>query len=117
MKKPEWLDLPEDHDYPAALSYLLLVMSPEEAAATVAALRDAPVSHFKAKDICRASGLPLLGPENAHVAKNLNKVQSGKRLSPVLLVRGAPMIIADGYHRTCSVHHLDEDAVVPCKIA
>jgi hypothetical protein len=26
-------------------------------------------------------------------------------------------IIADGYHRLCAVYSLDENAVIPCKIA
>jgi hypothetical protein len=25
--------------------------------------------------------------------------------------------IADGYHRICASHHLDEDADIPCRIA
>jgi len=40
----------------------------------------------------------------------------------VLLVRGelaseVPLTIADGYHRICASHHLDEDAPIPCRIA
>ena len=56
-----------------------------------------------------------------HVAKDLDKVRSGDHLSPVLLVRGniaagAPLTIADGYHRICASYHLDEDADIPCHL-
>ncbi len=48
------------------------------------------------------------------------KVHDGVKLSPVLLVRGSlggwPLIVADGYHRICASHHLDENADVPCRI-
>jgi hypothetical protein len=86
----------------------------------VAQLRDGEIAFFKAKDIFRASGLSLLGVSNSHVEKNLNKIASGKKLSPILLVRDpihGKVIVADGYHRMCSVYQHDEDALVPCKIA
>src|SRR5260221_8426462 len=40
---------------------------------------------------------------------------SGK-LSPVLLVVGKPLIIADGYHRVCALHALSEDLDIPCRL-
>ena len=69
-----------------------------------------------AKDILRASGLALLPPDNHEVTKDLNKVKAGTKLSPVLLVRGTPLWVADGYHRVCASYHLDEDALIPCRI-
>ncbi|MGZ5584491.1 MAG: hypothetical protein ACXWF2_15425 [Usitatibacter sp.] len=114
-----WLEQPEEHDYPAAESYLTLVFEEREAAARVLALKRAAVRTFKAKDIFRASGLSLLGVSNSHVEKDLKKIRSGVKLSPLLLVRhsAAPtVIVADGYHRLCAVYGLDEDAVIPCKI-
>jgi uncharacterized protein (DUF1015 family) len=27
------------------------------------------------------------------------------------------LVIADGYHRLCAVYKVDEDAMIPCKIA
>ena len=89
---------------------------------TVAALKAAPIGHFKAKDILRSSQLHLLPADNAHVAADLAKVTNGRRLSPVLLVRGAltrgfPLQIADGYHRVCASYHLDENTDIPCRIA
>lgn len=115
----DWLDEPEEHDYPSAISYLSLLMEPDEAETMVKALRKAPMSTFKARDIFRASGLPLLGLSNSKVKKNLEKIDAGKPLSPLLLVRGSkgrPLVIADGYHRMCSVYTCDQDALIPCKI-
>jgi len=65
----QWQDAPEDHDYPAAESYLSLVYDEKAAAAYVARLKRAPMSQFKAKDIFRASGLSLLGVSNSHVER------------------------------------------------
>ena len=117
---PVWLDAPEDHDYPAATNYLSLTMTEKKAAKMVLSLRKAEVSYFKAKDIFRASGLSLLGISNSHVEKDRNKIQKGVALSPLLLVRApdqGKVIIADGYHRLCAVYSLNEDALIPCKIA
>lgn len=117
---PVWLDLPEDHDYPAAESYLSLIFSPKKAAALTRSLRRSKLRRFKAKDIFRASGLSLLGVSNSHVEKDREKIRSGNPLSPLLLVRSPTseqVIIADGYHRLCAVYAVDEDAVIPCKIA
>lgn len=114
-----WLDEPEEHDYPAAQSYLSLVRTPPEADRLVQALRHAPVTLFKAKDIFRASRLSLLGISNGHVERDRRKIEAGKPLSPLLLVRDvqqAAVIVADGYHRLCAVYAVDEDATVPCKI-
>ena len=112
-----WLPQPEEHNYPAALSYLQLLVSPQEAADFVDRLKAAPVTEFKAKDVFRASGLSLLGVSNGHVEKDRKKIMAGKPLSPILLVRGAgKLIIADGYHRMCAVYSIDEDALIPCKI-
>jgi hypothetical protein len=114
-----WLPEPEDHDYPAAESFLLLLYGPEAVKSVVAQLHRAPMTAFKAKDIFRASGLSLLGISNGHVEKDRKKIASGKELSPLLLVRDTAhgrVIIADGYHRLCAVYSFDEDASIPCKI-
>ena len=121
MPAEHWKDEPEEHDFPAAADYLSLVFTPDEAAELVAALRSAGTAHRKAKDLLRASSLPLLGSDDAHVKKDLAKIADGKRLSPVLLVRGhaaknVPLIVADGYHRICASYHLDDDADVSCRL-
>jgi hypothetical protein len=115
----KWLGDPEDHDYPAAGSYLSLLYDAPAVTKYVEQLRKAPGSKFKAKDIFRASGLSLLGVSNSHVEQDRKKILAGQSLSPLLLVR-APgnqvVIIADGYHRMCAVYSFDEDALIPCKI-
>ena len=121
MNGVHWKDEPDSHDYPAAASYLALVADPATAEVLVEGLRNAPIERHKAKDILRASGLPALPLENVHVAKDVAKVKADTALSPVLLVRGDihrgyPLQIADGYHRVCASHHLDEDTDIPCRI-
>jgi hypothetical protein len=117
-----WMEEPEEHDYPAAGDYLTLLLDPAAAEAVVVALETAPLVHRKAKDLLRASGLPLLPADNVHVARDLKKVEDGRKLSPVLLVRGdlargTPLVVADGYHRICASYHLDENADIPCRVA
>ena len=122
MSKTKWQDAPEEHDYPAAADYLSLVLPDAVVQAVVDGLRAAPPVQRKAKDILRASGLPLLPQSNPHVAADLEKVAKDKALSPILLVRGdarvpAPLVVADGYHRVCASYHLDENSEIPCRIA
>jgi disulfide oxidoreductase YuzD len=115
----KWFSEPEEHNYPAALSYLSLIYDVQTAADYVARLRDAAMSEFKAKDIFRASSLSLLGVSNTHVEKDQKKIEKERELSPLLLVRDAnngKVIVADGYHRLCAVYSYDEDALIPCKI-
>lgn len=114
-----WLKEPEEQDYPAAESYLSLIYDEETARKLAKKLRAARVQEFKAKDIFRASGLPLLGATNSHVRTDQKKLFEGEKVSPLLLVRQPDcgrVIIADGYHRMCAVYSMDEDTVVPCKI-
>ena len=114
-----WLAGPEEHDYPAAQSYLNLIFDDQLARRFVTRLKAAPVRQFKAKDIFRASGLSLLGTSNSHVEKDRDKILAGRSLSPILLVRvtdTGKVVIADGYHRLCAVYSFDEDALIPCKI-
>ncbi len=93
-----WAEKPDADDYPAAEHYLSLLMR-----------------------VARAKRL-VLPPENLHVARDIKKVNAGKPLSPVLLVRGqigateVPLTVADGYHRICASYHLDENADIPCRI-
>jgi hypothetical protein len=114
----KWLDEPEQHDYTAALSVLTLEYSLERAAELVHQLRMAPLMHWKAKDLIRLSGEKVLDEKNSHVEHNLEKIDDGKKLSPVLLVRTSKgLLIADGYHRICSVYLHDEDHEIPGRIA
>jgi hypothetical protein len=125
MKKKRsefWLKKPENHDYAAARDYLSLLFEAKRAAAIVSRLRRAPISHYKVKDILRASRLPILERDNSFVASDLKKARKGVALSPVLLVRGdatadVPLIIADGYHRICASWYVDENVEIPCHVA
>jgi hypothetical protein len=118
MASEHWKDEPEAQDFPAATSYLSLLIGLKAAGKLVKALRkEAAIQHFAAKDILRASGLPLLAADDSEVAADLKKVSRGIKLSPVLLVQGAPLWVADGYHRVCASYHLDEKEAVPCLIA
>jgi hypothetical protein len=117
----KWLDEPEDHDYDAAADYLSMLAEPAVVAATVAALKAAKPVQRKAKDILRAARLALLPENNAHVRADLGKISDGKRLSPILLVRGrygrnVPMQVADGYHRVCASCLTDENTPIPCRL-
>jgi hypothetical protein len=117
-----WLDAPEDHDYPAAASYLSLLGPSATVDSLVAALRAAGPVTFKAKDILRASRLPLLPVDNPHVASDLAKIRKRRSLSPILLIRGdlatdVALQVADGYHRVCASYHTDENVDIPCRLA
>lgn len=117
-----WGDEPDEHDYPAAADYLALLASAGQIAEIVAALKHAPVVHKKAKDLLRASQLALLPKDNVHVERDLKKIKDGKKLSPILVVRGnldagVAMQIADGYHRVCASYYTDENTDIPVRIA
>jgi hypothetical protein len=117
--KIRWLKEPEEHDYPAAASYLRLIYDSRSVDRFVDQLKRAKISEFKAKDIFRASSLSLLGISNTHIARDRKKILAGKKLSPLLLVRetsSGKVVIADGYHRLCALYEFDEDALIPCKI-
>ena len=119
IPKIKWLVEPEDHNYPAALSYLSLIYNDDTATEYEYSLRHAPMTEFKAKDIFRASRLSLLGNNNSHIEKNKKKINEGDELSPLLLIRdevNGKVVIADGYHRLCAVYLYNEDAIIPCKI-
>jgi hypothetical protein len=114
-----WHPEVEDHDYPAAASFLSLLYSEDRVADLLARLKAAAIVQFKAKDLFRASHLSSLGVSNSHVEKDRKKIQKGINLSPLLLVRdrkNGKVIIADGYHRLCAIYEFDEDAWIHCKI-
>jgi hypothetical protein len=84
-------------------------------------LKDAEPIFRKAKDILRAAQLALLPENNPRVRTDLQKISDGKKLSPILLVRGdfraaAPLQIADGYHRVCASYLTDENTPIPCRL-
>jgi len=117
-----WKPEPDEHDYPAAMDYLTLLVPPAIARRLVEELQTADTLHRKAKDLLRASELPLLPADNPHVKSDLSKIKRGQQLSPILLVRGDAqggnrrLIVADGYHRICASYLTDENADIPCRI-
>ena len=117
MASEHWKDEPEAQDFPAAESYLSLLVGPAAAAGLAKALRkERTLQHYAAKDILRAAGLPLLGPDDSEVVADLDKVKAGAKLSPVLLVWGIPLWVADGYHRVCASYYTDENTDIPVRI-
>jgi hypothetical protein len=117
--KIRWLVKPQRHDYPAAQSYLGLLVQPRVAKQLVEKLKRARIAEFAAKDIFRASTVPLLGSSDSHVEKYRQLIILKEALSPLLLCRDAAhgkLIIADGYHRLCAVYTFDEDSMIPCQI-
>jgi hypothetical protein len=116
-----WKDQPEKHDYPAAYDYLSLIFDEKISHKLVTALRRAPTIRRKAKDLLRASELPILAKNNPHVVGDLKKLKKGQPLSPVLIVRGdadrgLPIVIADGYHRICASWYRDENIPIACRL-
>ena len=116
-----WGEAPDEHDYPAAADYLALLAPAEQISEIVAALKQAPIVHKKAKDLLRASCLALLPIDNPHVQRDLKKIKKGTALSPILVVRGelntgVALQIADGYHRVCASYHTDENTDIPVRI-
>jgi hypothetical protein len=119
--KSIWKDKPDDHDFASAQAYLTLLFDEAAAKRIVAKLRKASCVEHEAKDLLRASRLPLLADDNSHVVSDLKKIRKDRKLSPVLLVRGSaendvPLLIADGYHRICASWHHDENTRVFCRI-
>ena len=117
-----WKKKPEIEDYDGALRFLTLIYSDARSEALLRTLRKAKTMERAGKDLLRASKLPLLPRNEPHVAEDLKKIHKGKPLAPVLLVhgdmiRGVPLIVADGYHRICAIYYYDESAPIPCRMA
>jgi len=117
----KWLVDPEDHDYAAAADYLSLISEADAVTRTVDALKGGDTVLRKAKDILRAARLDLLPATNLRVRADLAKIDAGKKLSPILLVRGkaldgVALEIADGYHRVCASYLTDENTPIPCRL-
>lgn len=116
--KIKWASQVAKDDFPAAEAYLSLIFPKADALKLVRKLKKAPLEEFAAKDILRASRLPLDTSSDSLTAEK-QKVEQGKHLSPILLVRHertGNVIIADGYHRVCVTCLFTEDAKVPAKI-
>jgi len=102
-----------EHDYAAASSYLSIRFGEKRAGEVAAALRKLPVITRRANDIMRATGRDPLPLNDPGVLRDLQKVLSGVKLSPILVAEGD---IADGYHRLSLAYALDPYATVPLKL-
>ena len=116
-----WKKKPDAQDFKAAQCYLSLLYPAAHTKRLVHRLRSASTVEHAAKDLLRASALPLLPRDESHVAEDLKIIHKGKPLSPVLLIEGdmskaVPLVIADGYHRVCAVCYYDEDAPIACRL-
>src|ERR1019366_7782978 len=88
MASEHWKEEPEAEDFPSAESYLSLLVGLAAATKLAKALRkQKELTRFAAKDILRASGLPLLAADDSEVSSDLEKIKLGKQLSPVLLIQ------------------------------
>ncbi len=122
MSKPveiNWLEAPEEEDYEHSLDYLSLIYEPKDAAVLVRALRVAPMVSVRAKNVLRAAYVSPLLLTNTHIQDNLKKIEAGKALVPVLLVRdhyNHRLLVAEGWHRVCAAYYHSEDSTIRCKI-
>jgi hypothetical protein len=101
------------HDYAAASSYLSIRYGQNRADQIAAELRKLPVIKRRANDVLRATGRVPLQLSDPGVLKDLQKVLSGEKLSPILVAEGD---VADGYHRLSLAYALDPYAEVPLKL-
>jgi hypothetical protein len=120
--KALWKSGPSREDVDGARNYLSLLCSDADSKRLTLDLSRARTSRATAKDLLRASRLPLLPRDESHVEADLKRIRKGKTLPPVLLVRGdisrgLPLVIADGYHRICAICYFDEDAPIAYRMA
>jgi hypothetical protein len=116
-----WKKKSDVEDYEGALNFLSLIFPAAKSERLLRALRKAIIIERAAKDLLRASNLPLLPRDEPHVDDDLKRIHKGKPLVPVLLVRGnmakgVPLVVADGYHRICAICYYDESAPIPCQM-
>jgi hypothetical protein len=121
MRNVEWLPRQQSEDCDHAAAYLALLLPAAKARALAARLAKAKVEVHPAKNIIRAARVAALPESNAKVKRDLGKIAKGRKLPPILLVRGdagrdLPLIVADGMHRLSAVRHHDESADVACCI-
>jgi hypothetical protein len=99
-----WKKQPEPGDYAGALKFLMLIYADSKARRLLRGLSKSKNVEHAAKDLLRASNLPLLPREEAHVEEDLTRIRKGKSLAPVLL-------------RICAICYYDENAPIPCRLA
>ena len=118
-KSIKWLKKPKRKDYPAAHAYLSLTFGQRLAGRLVKRLKRAKVKSIPARDILRASHIPMAEVEAFNCAHQNKDIKKQRPLSPILLVcgtHGGGLIIADGFHRLCAAFGNDQDASVLFKM-
>src|SRR5208282_5892624 len=111
-----WLSDVVDHDYEAAFNYLSLKFGKKRANESVDRMKKAKLTSRRANDILRAADLPVLPLTDPGVKKDLLKLLSGEKLSPVLVCDQDPGAdIADGYHRVSLAYNIDPFIMVPLR--
>jgi hypothetical protein len=111
-----WLKDVAEHDYEAAYNYLTLKFDNKRASEAVDRLKKGELTARRANDILRATGLPPLSLTDPGVQRDLLKVLSGEKLSPVLVCDQKPGAdIADGYHRVSLAYNIDPFMSVPLR--
>lgn len=108
-----WKKDVDQHDYAAASSYLSLRFGESRAQEVSEKLQKLEVITRRANDILRATRRDPLPLSDPGVLKDLKKVLSGQKLSPILV---AEADVADGYHRLSLAYALDPYAEVPLKL-
>jgi hypothetical protein len=112
-----WLNDVADHDYDAAYNYLSLRFDEKRANDVVDRMKKATLTSRRANDILRATGLPALPLTDPGVKRDLLKLLSGEKLSPVLVCDQKPGAdIADGYHRVSLAYNIDPFMDVPLRL-
>jgi len=119
MTKPpiSWLGDVAEHDYEAAFNYLSLKMDKKNANEIVDRMKKAKVTSRRANDILRATGLTPLPLTDPGVQRDLLKLLTGEKLSPVLVCdQRSGSDIADGYHRVSLAYNIDPFMSVPLRL-
>jgi hypothetical protein len=112
-----WLDDVAKHDYDAAYNYLSLKFDEKRASEIVDRMKKTKLTSRRANDILRATGLPALPLTDPGVQRDLLKLLTGEKLSPVLVCDQKPGAdIADGYHRVSLVYNIDPFMSVPLRL-
>lgn len=115
--KIRWRKAPEEKDYAAATAYLSLLFEPKEAAGLVRDLRKTATRSYIARDVLRASGSSLVGIAASEDERD--GLMEHDQVAPLLLVRHrktAQVVVADGYHRLCTLYTIDPQSIVYCRI-
>ena len=116
MASEHWKDEPEAEDFPAAESFLSLLVGAEAASKLAKALRkERSLKNYAAKDILRAATWQC-SPSGL---RGRHRPEQGQGWQQTLARAPGPRRTAVGrgqIRRICASYHLDEKTEVPCRI-